>query len=508
VLTLEENPLTLLGDHASYDAFRMDIRTANFHEVKGEALRLRSKNAYVAATSGTTLAYYGTGGDAKALEHRRIMLAFADGTTQIAQVTGHGSGAFSNPARTRHRPMVLDAPVAYSHFLHETPEVAVYGNLLSATQGKTQAEVVIGTGDQRQIFQTFALPKTPLTYLLDETQTPAQAAELTVYVDGIEWQRVDSFFNSLPDDAVYIVREDEDDKSYVQFGDGKTGRRLPSGLNNVSAVYRVGQGAYGALKAGTNPSAATKLANFEKLFLPAPATGGCVHEDPDNARVAAPGKMQSLGRIVSLADVEAEALAIPHVIKVRAVWSAPEGFPLVRLTVLTESGSTDDLAAVADSMHTFNRCRGPARYPIDVVRGIRQYVYVRIEAGYEPERREADVIAAIKTALGLAGEEGNGIDGSEGLFGLKTRQFGQGAHKSQIIGAAQNATGVRWVKLKAAEIINLGSPPKTDPAEIAKPGVDFVATVLACPDDRLLALDELHFTLSLSKDEVAEECEA
>ena len=51
---------------------------------------------------------------------------------------------------------------------------------------------------------------------------------------------VDHFFDSTGDDQVYVAREDKDGNSFVQFGDGKTGMRLPSGKNNVKAVYRTG----------------------------------------------------------------------------------------------------------------------------------------------------------------------------------------------------------------------------------------------------------------------------
>jgi len=302
------------------------------------------------------------------------------------------------------------------------------------------------------------------------------------------------------------VREDEDNQSYVQFGDGKNGRRLPSGLNNVTAVYRVGSGAHGPLKDGANPSITGKLRDFDKLYLPALVAVGAGPEDQSTARVAAPGKMQSLGRMVSLADIEAEALALPHVLKVRAAWTAPEGVPLVRLTVLTASGETSDLDAVRNSMQTYNRCRGPARYAIDVVQGIRQYLYLHIEAGFEAARREDDVTATIKRALGLAGEEGNGIDGADGLFGLNQRQFGQNAHKSQVIAAVQNATGVTWVNLKGARILSPGTPAETDPTALASPTVDLVQPVLAATSDRILALHTAHLILSLSKDETASEC--
>jgi hypothetical protein len=505
VLTLEEPLLTLMNDPSSYDAFRMDIRTMTFHEVKGTPLFLHSKDDYVSASSGNALAFWGTAEQAKALIDRRLLFTYADGTEQFVQATGLAAGALVHPKRTRYRQVMLDTQIDYAQFLHDT-ETLVYGNLVFATQGKSQTEVVLGNGDRRQIFQTFKLPKMPLTYLLDETHTPAQVPELTVYVDGIAWTQVETFFNYGPDDAVYIVREDEDENSYVQFGDGKNGRRLSSGLGNVTAVFRVGNGAYGPLKDGATPSITGKLKEFDKLYLPTPVTVGAPREDEANARVAAPGKMQSLGRMVSLADIEAEALALPHVLKARAVWSAPEGVPLVRVTVLTASGASADADAVSDSMQTYNRCRGPARYPIDVVQGIRQYVYLHVEAGFDVARKEEDVTAAIKQALGLAGEEGDGIDGADGLFGLNRRQFGQNAHTSQIIGAVQNASGVTWVKLLGAQVLALGSPPETDPAALAKPSLDIVQPVLACTTERLLALHSLHLTLSLSKDETSSEC--
>jgi hypothetical protein len=478
-----------------------DIRSVEFHEVIGAKFQVKTPREAIAADL-SRLYFYGDVASYQLLHQRTLMLARDDQSEQIT-VTIDSTALGGDPVTLR--PLTLVAPpgiFTLADFPLIDPTITVYGNLVSATQGKTEAEVVLGSGDQRQVFQTFALPNSPLTYLLDETQTPAQVPQLTVYVDGIAWRQVDAFFNYGPQDAVYVVRDDEDGKSFVQFGDGKNGRCLSSGVNNVSAVFRVGSGAHGEIKDGARPSITGKLKNFDKVYLPAPVAIGAGPEDESTARVAAPAKMQSLGRMVSLADIEAEALALPHVLKVRATWSAPEGIPLVRLTVLTESGEVADLNAVRDSMLTFNRYRGPARYPIDVAQGIRQYVYLKIEVGYEAARKEDDVRAAIKQALGLAAEEGNGIDGADGLFGLNARQFGYNAHKSQVIGAVQNVTGVMWVKLSAAQVLNLGTVPETDPTALALPTTDMVQPLLACADDRLLALHATHLVLSLSKDAV------
>ena len=47
-------------------------------------------------------------------------------------------------------------------FDHTQPDITIYGNTVAANQGKTEAEVVLGHGDNRLTFQTFAIPKASL----------------------------------------------------------------------------------------------------------------------------------------------------------------------------------------------------------------------------------------------------------------------------------------------------------------------------------------------------------
>src|SRR5690606_33251591 len=100
----------------------------------------------------------------------------------------------------------------------------------------------------------------------------------------------------------------------VQFGDGETGARLPSGINNVLAEYRTGNAALGPAKPGAKPSAGAKLEHLDKLTLAGEVSEGAAVEDAGKARVAAPGKLQSLGRLVSIRDYETETLQIGGVV--------------------------------------------------------------------------------------------------------------------------------------------------------------------------------------------------
>jgi hypothetical protein len=499
------------------DSYTADIRQLEFHEVDGPKLALGAQIDWNGGAFGpldNVLEFFGTYEEAIALAGRPLLIAHDDGRTQTVQVTSTVSDfSLASKDRDKVNPWMwtvdLDQPPAFPRedFDEAAPKVTVYGNVVPATQGKTLAEAPIGSGDARVAFQTFAVPKAPLTYLLDETQIPAQTPQLAIYVDGILWNKVETFFNAKPDDHVYIVRENADGASFVQFGDGKTGARLSSGQNNVVAQYRTGSGAYGELKADTHPQATGKLAGLDKVYLPEPVTTGASPESGDNAREAAPGRVQSLGRLVSLADFEAETLALPNVLKANAAWAAPEGVPLVQLTVLTQSESDADLDKVRDSLATANRCRGPARFPIQVLKGLRQYLHIHLTAGCDPGRRQEDVKAAIRRSLGMAGGEADGIDGSRGLFGLHGRRFGQSAHTSQIIGAVQQAEGVVWVTLAAAQVIPLGIPPATDPTQLAVPAFDLIPTPsIACGDTFILALHAKHLIIELSSAQTAPAC--
>lgn len=512
LLTLDNNLAVAVGT-IDYDA--ADIRSVNVHEVIGAGFRLRAEPLPLSAASGKELDFYGTGDEVMSLAQRALLLSGPAGELVPANVIA--VAAAQNPDLQLFRRITLDTPVQYAEFAHDAPQVTVYGNLADATQGKTEDVTVLGDGDNRATFQTFPLPKAPLTYLLQPEEAPPQHAELRVWVSGLQWTRVDSFFNAQPNDQVYVVREDADGKSYVQTGDGKTGAKLPSGQGNVSVQYRTGSGATGSLQTGTTPSAATRLTGLDKVLMPGPAVGGAAPEAEDGARIAAPGRMQSLGRLVSLADYEAEALAVPGVVKARATWAEPGGVPVLRLTVLTASESQADADKVAQTLRALDRAKGARRYALEVIQGARKYVQVAMTVGYDPRRIASDVRNAIIEALGVAGEEANGIAGDHGLFSLSERQFGQSAHSSQLIAAVQQVTGVSWVTLTAAQPVIELSPMILRPAQtavslFAKPKLPLFKPLLPlftlpllpkiykaipCEDARVLALDIQHLKLDL-----------
>ncbi|HEX9180826.1 MAG TPA: hypothetical protein VF859_10560, partial [Burkholderiales bacterium] len=511
VLTLDSH---LAAKHGAQTLNYADLRSINVHLVSGAGFRLQAAPRNTDAKRGRDLDFHGTAEDVEPLAGRALLMLGADGDLAEARVAEVTPGA--EPKARRFRRVILDREVDYADFGRDAPAVTVHGNVLAATQGKSEDEAVLGDGDRRQVFQTFALPKAPLTYLLAPEETPPQSAELELWVEGVKWQPVDSLFGAKPDDPVYVVREDAEGRSYVQFGDGKTGARLPTGKGNVRARYRSGSGATGPLKPDTTPQPGGRLAGLDKVLMPGPAVGGARPETEDTARIAAPGRMQSLGRLVSLADFEAEALALPGVLKARADWADPNGIPRVCLTVLTGSESEADAEKIAGAMAAVNRARGPRRHTLEVIQGRRRPVALALIAAYDARLRAEALRLAILEALGVAGQEANGVEGDRGLFSLGLRHFGQSAHSSQIIAAVQQVPGVVWMRLTAAGLA--AQKPSLRPAapglvfsklpapKLFKPLIAFRALkrlpglnkVIGCPADCILSLDADHLDLTLS----------
>jgi hypothetical protein len=468
-----------------------DVRSIEIHEVLGAGFQLSATPVPQGGATPVRLAHFGTQDNYAALHGRRLQFRRGGAVEETAATIETAPAAQTGE---RLRPVNLNPPLAQfgiADFPWDAPPVAVLGNLVDATQGKTEDTVPLGDGDARQAFQTLAVPKAPLTYLLAPEASPPYRPELEVRVDGVVWNRVDSLFGRQPDERVYVVREDADGRSFVQFGDGKTGARLPSGKGNVVATYRTGSGSAGPAAPDAKPKAAGRLPDVAAIALPEPVTGGAPPESEDNARVAAPGRMQSLGRLVGLDDYEAEALSVPGVLKARALWSGGgSAAPVIRIVVLSASGSDADADYIAGVLRTINASRGPARWPVQVVPGERLPLTVELMAGFDATLDEAVVRAAVLEALGATGEEGNGVASDRGVFSWQRRQFGETAHASQIIAAAQNVAGVQWVELRA-----LGSGGTIVRAGGAPP---LARRALACPQERILSLAAADLTLTLS----------
>ena len=490
-----------IGDHGllsntHYPDARADIREFRIHEATSGKLTLRAltEPQTGAIASANELRYYGDAETTAKLVGRRIFFQASDG--RFAEATAVAVDTAS-PVYARMRPVTLDQiPAGFSRedFDEAAPTTDVFGNLVDATQGKAQADVALGNGDNRQTFQTFKIPKAPLTYLLEPIATPTHVPELIIYVNSREWTRADSFFGLRPADEVYVVREDPKGDSYVQFGDGEMGARLPSGINNVVARYRTGTSAIGPIKPGAKPTAGAKLDQLDKLTLAGEVTGGASVEDGEKSRIAAPGKLQSLGRLVSIKDYESETLQIGGVVTATAAWEILDGIPTIHLCVLLAQAqqSNAQFDAIEATIRAADQARGPNRNPLRVTQCELRYIYLNLSYAHDPVLITTDVDSAIRAALGLVDDSDHERDG---LFGLRRRRLGEREYALRIEGTVQNVPGITWCRVDYLGAL----PPTDDPTTLTLPA-SLTAPVppaeIPCSPTELLQLHSLHLTLT------------
>ncbi len=306
--------------------------------------------------------------------------------------------------------------------------LSVLFDLLPVSRGKTVSNEVLGSGDATVAGQEFVLQKSPLTYLQsgDSTSGSGYKSTLKVWVDGVQWKEVPSFYGQPPSAHIFVTREDENNKTHVQFGDGVNGARLTSGLNNVVAAYRYGSGK-DAPDAGSLTVILQPKPGLKAIVNPVPVGGGADPDPPDQIRKYAPQSVLNFGRAVSGNDYETIAAQAPGVARARSywIWDAAQQRTVVTVYV------GDDQNAVQAAQLALKGADDPNR-PVVVSLASTVPVSLSFSLVVDPNYVAADVKAAVTAAL---------IDPDAGLFGANVIGIGQVIFESQIYEACLSVPG-------------------------------------------------------------------
>jgi Baseplate J-like protein len=307
----------------------------------------------------------------------------------------------------------------------------VHGNVAPATHGETVREV-LGSGDAGRAWQRFGLRQPPLTHV-HAAESGGRRSTLEVWVDGIRWDEAPTLFGRGPRERLFSAQQDAEGGTRVQFGDGRNGARLPSGRENVAAVYRRGIGREGNVAAGQLSLLLTRPLGIRSVANPLPATGGDDPETLERARENAPLTVLTLDRIVSLRDYEDFARTFAGVAKAMATWTWSGRGRGVLVTVAGPQGdAVPDGGPVQTALRAALARYGDALIPVEV-RAYRPARF-RVSAGLRahPAHDPARVLAAAQEAL-------------RARFSFAARAFGQGVALSEVIAALQEVPGVAAV---------------------------------------------------------------
>lgn len=333
------------------------------------------------------------------------------------------------------RSIRIDPPLAYRY---DPPSVTLNANIAQATHGETVKEIFEG-GDATRAFQRFGLKQTPLTYVAATTPSGTRST-LRVWADDVEWHEVPSLYGRGPNDRVFVTRHDGEGKTWIQFGDGVTGARLPTGQRNVRAEYRRGIGAEGIVKAGQINLLLTRPAGLKDAVNPLPSADGKDPEVLEDARGNAPLTVLTLDRVVSLQDYEDFARAFAGIYKAQGTWTWFRHTRGVFLTVAGFAG-TDVSLEGREKLRSALAKWGDEFLPIAVENHAPVTFRTGLRIKTDPDREAAKVLEAVDRALRNA-------------FSFDARSFGQAVTLAEVMAVAQGARGV--VAVQVAKLYRTG----------------------------------------------------
>jgi predicted phage baseplate assembly protein len=310
---------------------------------------------------------------------------------------------------------------------------SINANVAHATHGESVSEI-LGSGDASQRHQQFTLRQPPLTYVSAATASGA-AMTLEVRVNDLLWHKAPTLFGRGSPEPIYVTRTGDDGKTTIEFGDGVTGARLPSGQDNVRAQYRKGLGVEGLVKAGQLTSLLTRPLGIKSVVNPEDAVSAQDRESLDDARTNAPLTVLTLDRTVSLQDYEDFSRAFAGVAKALATWTWDGQTKRVFITVAGPGGA--EIRSDSDTCKNLLAALQQAGDPFVSLR-VKSYrpAHFRFasKVKVDPDFQRDLVLGAVEQAL-------------RAHFSFAVRVFGQPLALSEVFAVVQAVPGVVAVHL-------------------------------------------------------------
>lgn len=436
-----------------------DIRHFQIFELLGDDLVFLPSSRQDVVPKDSTKLYLL---DVSGLQKDSLLLIQSGENTQLVTVTQATTESDGPPDSVLITPKLeFDCPAV---------STIVYGNVVAATHGETQQEKVLGNGDASAEWQVFNLPVAPTTYVDDPAAPTGAASTLRVYVNGQEWHEVDSFYARGPSDAIFQSQVDDAGKEQIRFGDGHTGRRVPTGSQNVRAVMRKGLGATGNAPPGTITALLQSRPGVKAATNPGSATGGVDPETADSIRQAAPGTVVTFDRAVSLKDYEALTLMYFRGGKAKAAWADFGSRRGVKLTVAPPGGTA--LSTVAKDLRAYLDLHRDPNVPLSISEAAKVPFELRLTIHVLEGWKQSVVATAVDAACGV----------TAGILSFDRMPLGETVFQSAILAAFQSVPGVEWVFLRhfSTGVADHGFPPAADtmdavfvgPDEIGWPALD------------------------------------
>jgi Baseplate J-like protein len=352
-------------------------------------------------------------------------------SSELAMIDNVEHQISPGPGGTAYSVLVL-APAGLT-YQYKRATLRISANVVGATNGETRSEI-LGAGNAAQPMQEFTLHQSPLTFVSAPTVTGVNST-LVVRINEVHWHQTDSLAEALPADRVFATKTAEDGKVSVIFGSGQAGARLPTGPDNVRAVYRSGMGRGGNVRAGQVATAISRPLGVRDVVNPLAASGGADPESRDDARRNIPVSLQAMGRVVSVPDYADFARTFAGISKASAVALSDGRGRFVHLTI---GGAGDiDIDVNSDLYRNLRealRKYGDPYQPFVVELRGKIVMMGAARVRVHSDHLWANVAPKVRAAL---------VD----TFSYDRRDFAQPIYPAEVVAAIQNVSGVVNVDL-------------------------------------------------------------
>jgi hypothetical protein len=263
------------------------------------------------------------------------------------------------------------------------------------------------------------------------------------------WEPKRDLLNSASSKKEFVVETESDGTAYIRFGDNKQGAR-PAAETKFMATYRIGNGVYGNVGAGSLAHIATADAAFiasmqedAAVWNPLPATGGTERETIEEVRQFAPVAFRTQKRAVTAHDYETFAKQCdPGVQRAAATFRWTGSWKTVFLSVDRLEGADVDMGFEKSLRGCLEEYR-MAGFDLEVDDPLYVSLEIEMVICVNPKFFAGDVKKALLELFG----SGYLPDGRKGVFHPDNFSFGQTVYLSPIYAAAQAVQGVDSVQI-------------------------------------------------------------
>ncbi|MBD2511501.1 putative baseplate assembly protein [Nostoc muscorum FACHB-395] len=341
------------------------------------------------------------------------------------------------PGDKIHTFIQLAKPLNYQY---KRDTVTIYANVAKATHGETRSEI-LGSGDASKSFQQFPLRQPPLTYLAAPTPVGAKTT-LEIRVNDVLWSETDSLTGLKSTERVYTLKTDDNYQTTVIFGNGESGSLLPTGRENVKAMYRNGIGKVGNLKAEQINLLVSRPLGLKGVINPLPATGGADRESTNQVRQNAPLTVMSLDRLVSIIDYADFARTFAGIGKASATQLSDGNRQVVHITIAgAEDIPIDKSSDLYRNLYQALRQLGDPYQPIQLETRELLALIMIAKVKILPEYQWQFVEPKIRQHL-------------LSTFSFERRELGQDVTLSEVISTIQQVPGVDFVDVDVLDTVS------------------------------------------------------